>query len=109
VPSIAAVLHNDGYKDFAESISTNQGRAKFEKTWKELVIKNYQFYNINGTFNKDLSTALQYISILLSYDKIWNGRDEWWWKTLSKIAKPYITALIYAELVEIQKRGISIF
>ena len=109
MPSMAEILHNDGYKNFAESISTNDGKAKFKKRWEELVIKNYQFYNINGEFNKDLSAALQRVSILIVYDEIWDGRDEWWWKPFKKIAKPYITVLLYTELVKLQKRGILIF
>jgi len=108
MPSIAEVLHNEGYKNFAESITTKQGKEQFRQRWEGLVIKNYQFFKVNETFDPDLSEALQKVSILLIYDEVWDSRNEWWWQPFKKIAKPYVTVLLYTALVKLKKRGINV-
>ena len=108
MPSIAEVLHNKGYRNFAESISTKDGRVKLKDTWDTLALANFEFYSVNGVFNDDLREALQKISTLLTYEEVWESREEWWWKPLIKLFKPYTTALIYTALVKLKKRGINV-
>ena len=108
MPSLAEILHNKGYRDFIESVETEEGRAVLKKQWQNLVLKNAEFYSINGEFSNDLSEALQKVSALLSCNEVLESRNEWWWRPIRKIVKSHIITHTLMALTRLKKQGIDV-